>query len=106
MKECEALVLLEAMSWTRGCTLWGYEHVIFEYDFQVVIKAVEYCAGDNTEFGVILNSYRHLLQSQPFFKIQFVKRNMNVVAMLWKGSRSSLPTLLWEWLLLHCYLSL
>ncbi|XVF73428.1 hypothetical protein PTKIN_Ptkin12aG0201100 [Pterospermum kingtungense] len=53
VKECEALALLEPISWV--CTL-GYHQVTFETDSQLVFNALKHNLCHNTEFGVIIRS--------------------------------------------------
>lgn len=64
VKECEVLVLYEAISWVASL---GYENVMFEIDSQLVVKELEHNPDDGTEFGVILSGVSSLSTTSNFF---------------------------------------
>ncbi|CAN1321508.1 Putative ribonuclease H protein At1g65750 [Linum perenne] len=77
VKEGEAKSLLEALRWAAGQLP---RKIIFETDCQLVSEALRRSETAVTEFGVIIEECRKVLQLNPDFSVCFVRRNRNVVA--------------------------
>ncbi|CAN1782702.1 Putative ribonuclease H protein At1g65750 [Linum perenne] len=77
VKEGEAWGLLDALRWVEEL---GMDRVIFEVDSQVVAAAVMGHDANATEFGAIITGCRRILQTNPGFRVCFVRRNRNAVA--------------------------
>ncbi|XVE78858.1 hypothetical protein DITRI_Ditri14bG0011900 [Diplodiscus trichospermus] len=76
-KEAEALALLQAITWARDQQLGK---VIFEYDAQLVVKAVHSSMVDLTEFGTLIEGCKLILSLEQNFSVCYVKRQANEVA--------------------------
>ncbi|CAN1752594.1 hypothetical protein LINPERHAP1_LOCUS4809 [Linum perenne] len=77
VKEGEAWSLLEALKWARDS---NQTRVIFEVDSQQVALAVRGHAANMTEFGEIISKCRTIIQENPNFVVDFVRRDRNLVA--------------------------
>ncbi|CAN1151467.1 Putative ribonuclease H protein At1g65750 [Linum perenne] len=75
--ECEALALLEAVTWAGQLNLGA---TLFEVDSQVVADAVRAGTGDVTEFGGLIRSICHQLRDS--WNVVFVRRTGNSAAHL------------------------
>ncbi|XVF80878.1 hypothetical protein PTKIN_Ptkin15bG0110800 [Pterospermum kingtungense] len=65
-KECEALGLIEAISWVSSL---GYKKVNFEVDAKMVVDACLSFAVDYAEFGSLVSHARMLLQQEMDFSL-------------------------------------
>ncbi|CAN1784844.1 Putative ribonuclease H protein At1g65750 [Linum perenne] len=77
VKEGEAWGLLDALSWMESLQI---DQVTFEVDSQLVADAMSSYGVNTTEFGAIISRCRRLIQSNPGFRVCFVRRDRNHVA--------------------------
>ncbi|XP_075479010.1 uncharacterized protein LOC142519880 [Primulina tabacum] len=77
IKECEALALLQAITWIKEMEL---ANVIFELDAKNVVDAIKNPTDDDTEFGFIVRQCKSLLNQGTSFSVQFVYRQANAAA--------------------------
>ncbi|XP_058726136.1 uncharacterized protein LOC131597455 [Vicia villosa] len=75
--EAETIALKEAIQNTIFLHL---SHVIFESDYQLIIKSIHDSKVGSSEFSVIINSIRQLLALFPNFEVKFIRRQANLVA--------------------------
>jgi ribonuclease HI len=75
--EGEAIALAEAL---RAMEQQHISQVIFESDSKSVVDATRYLRGGFSEFSLIVSQINNLLCCNPNFKVEFVKRQANMVA--------------------------
>jgi hypothetical protein len=57
----------------------GISHVIFETDSKSVVDAIRHFRGGNSKFSLFIYSINNFLLCNPNFKIEFIKRQANIV---------------------------
>ncbi|XP_075475870.1 uncharacterized protein LOC142514222 [Primulina tabacum] len=77
VKECEALALLQAITWIKEMEL---ANVIFELDAKNVVDAIKNPIDDDTKFGSIARQFKSLLNQGVLLSVQFVYRQANAAA--------------------------
>lgn len=75
--EGEGIGLLYAIQWLRNV---GVSSAIIELDCKMVIDGLDNRISNKTEFGVVLNDCRNLLNCYSNYQVRFVKRQTNLVA--------------------------
>lgn len=55
-------------------------HVIFEMDCKHVVDRIHITRADNSELGALILECQHLLSLNPFYRLYFVRRNLNKAA--------------------------
>jgi ribonuclease HI len=75
--EGEALAMLAAL---RAMILRNMQQVIFESDSKNVVEAIHHHRVGYSEFSNIISHIRYLLQTNPNFLVEFIKRQANMVA--------------------------
>ncbi|CAN1280673.1 hypothetical protein LINPERPRIM_LOCUS17483 [Linum perenne] len=58
----------------------GYDRVLFETDSLQVAKAINGGTSDVTEFGRLITECRTFIDSRPFYKVIWGRRDRNVLA--------------------------
>ncbi|XVE79930.1 hypothetical protein DITRI_Ditri14bG0096800 [Diplodiscus trichospermus] len=77
VKECEALALLDAMTWVYNRL---FKNVIFKLDAKGVVDVVNSSVNDITEFGSIDSCCCSFLAQAKTYLVSFVKRQANDAA--------------------------
>lgn len=77
-REVEVCCLTEAIIWlgNQGLTM-----ISIELDYKQVVDDIFNKIGSNYELGTILNYYKDSLYRLPNFKISFIRRQANDVAL-------------------------
>lgn len=75
--EGEALGLLQALRWASEM---GIGACIFEIDCKTVVDNIHSSKKDYPEFGVLISGCKSILATRSNFKIDFIRRQANVVA--------------------------
>ncbi|CAN1804672.1 Putative ribonuclease H protein At1g65750 [Linum perenne] len=75
--EGEAWGLLDALFWVESLQI---SDTTFEVDSQLVANAIASGEVNTTEFGVLINRCREVLQANPGFRVCFIRRDRNRVA--------------------------
>jgi hypothetical protein len=65
---------------TNKITKTLFRQVIFESDSKSVVDATRYLRGGFSEFSLIVSQINNLLCCNPNFKVEFLKRQANMVA--------------------------
>jgi ribonuclease HI len=64
----------------RAMILRNMQQVIFESDSKNVVEAIHHNRVGYSEFSNIISHIRYLLQTNPNFLVEFIKRQANMVA--------------------------
>jgi ribonuclease HI len=71
----ESIALLEALKVVENR---GFSHVMFETDSMV--DAIHHFRGGSSKFSYLISYINNLLSCNPNFKVEFIKRQTNMVA--------------------------
>ena len=93
-EHAESMAIKEALSWIKDK---GWQKVVLDSDFLVVVQAIGSKAAMTSPFGRIIEECRDMIRKYNTIEVFFVKRFANMVAHELARASNSYPDCIFDW---------